>query len=501
MAVTPDLIQQNAQKYLGRPLSAAELQTQMDAAKYENPQQFQSRVDTHFANVAPPQAPGGGGGGEGDTGGFSFEFPAFPGLSPEEKALIASQQQLVQLQIGDLSRQSELNAALFPLQKQLSTAQLQFAADLFPQQKAMIQQLIQESQPSATQQEIQRLGDERALASLRGEPIPLSPQQTAQLDTIFNEQRRTGQQGIRQFAEEMAAGRGLRLSDTPIGDVALREAQNLESSLGAQRASAELGLQQSQQGFTEGVRQFQTGLQQQAFQNRLALAAGASNQPQTQALNTAPLISSLSGTLGSLASDRSAQAQYALGAAGIGIQGQQLALSAQQLRQQENQANLDRLSRERIAGLQFGPKPTVSPTTGQQIAAYAPAIAGLVNAGATLYGSGAFGGGGGYSTARVKKDITPLDPAEFKSAAEAKGLPLDGYDESLAALRATPITRWRYKWESERGLPHIGPILELAPPELSRDGLRISLLDYAGLQHAGLKALDRKVSRLEAERD
>ena len=36
-----------------------------------------------------------------------------------------------------------------------------------------------------------------------------------------------------------------------------------------------------------------------------------------------------------------------------------------------------------------------------------------------------------------------------------------------------------------------------ASPEISDDGVRVNTLDYLGLQHAALKAVDRRVARLE----
>ena len=75
----------------------------------------------------------------------------------------------------------------------------------------------------------------------------------------------------------------------------------------------------------------------------------------------------------------------------------------------------------------------------------------------------------------------------------------DEYDRALAKIRATPITRWRYRWEPATRRPHTGPILELAPEDIREDALHINLLDYAGLLHAAVKAVDRKVDRFAAQ--
>lgn len=92
------------------------------------------------------------------------------------------------------------------------------------------------------------------------------------------------------------------------------------------------------------------------------------------------------------------------------------------------------------------------------------------------------------STARVKKDITPLDT--------------DEYTKALGRVRDTPIVRYRYKWEDEQtgGAPHIGPILELSPEEIKHPNkVHVRMLDYLGLQHAAMKGLDKDVRKLAGQ--
>jgi hypothetical protein len=485
--ITEQDIREQYQAYTGREPTRSEVDQHLG----QEVPDIQAAAKQFFAPTptTPTRSSGGGG-----TEFPVFEFPEFPGPSAEETKMLEVQTQLIQLQMEDLRRQNTLNATLFPLQSQLAAAQLKYATQVFPKQAAMIDQLIRDAQPSTASKEIARLSEERALAALRGEPLPLSAAQTAQLDTIYGEAQRQGTADLRQFAEEMAASRGMAITDSPIGDVSLREASNLFQGLQASRAQATLDMGQSQQAFGEGVRQFQEGLKQQALQNRLALASGAANQPTLSAVNAAPLIGSFQGSLATQAQSRASEAQYGLGQAqyGLGLAG--LQFNQEQLMQQMNQANLDRISRERIAGMAYPGTALAGPnSTINNVATWAPVAAAGLTAAGQIFGPG------GYSTARVKKDITPLDAAEFKAAVQAKGLPLDAYDDALTALRDTPITRWRYTWEPDDSLPHIGPILELSPPELSRDGLRVDLLDYAGLTHAGLKALDRQVQRLEAK--
>lgn len=94
-------------------------------------------------------------------------------------------------------------------------------------------------------------------------------------------------------------------------------------------------------------------------------------------------------------------------------------------------------------------------------------------------------GGAAMSTAKVKKDIVPLDQDEYRKA--------------LKKLRDTPVTRWRYEWEPDDREPHIGPILELSPKEIRASDTHISLLDYLGLTHAAVKGLDREVRSLRRQ--
>jgi hypothetical protein len=107
-------------------------------------------------------------------------------------------------------------------------------------------------------------------------------------------------------------------------------------------------------------------------------------------------------------------------------------------------------------------------------------MGGASSAGGTLGAAAMMGGGG--SSAKLKKDILPLDP--------------DEYDRALMRLLDTPVVRYRYKWEPSDRTPHIGPIAELSPDEIRDGPLMIRLLDYSGLEHAAIKALNRKVDRL-----
>lgn len=127
-----------------------------------------------------------------------------------------------------------------------------------------------------------------------GGNISIDPEVRANVSRAFQSQRDLGNQELYRGAIEAAGARGLNLSDTPIGDPYLRNRALFESQLRGNEAASLLGLSegrfntneqtrrfQSEQGrmrdtqrqnFMSGLLNFQQALQQQAFQNRLALA-------------------------------------------------------------------------------------------------------------------------------------------------------------------------------------------------------------------------------------
>ena len=109
-------------------------------------------------------------------------------------------------------------------------------------------------------------------------PTGLSDIENQRLDTIFGEAAKRGEEDLLQFADELAGGRGLRLSDTPIAAPLLRERQRGLQGLESIRAQTGLDLQSRGLLAAQGLREFQEGLRQQAFQNRFALM-GQLTQP------------------------------------------------------------------------------------------------------------------------------------------------------------------------------------------------------------------------------
>ena len=366
---------------------------------------------------------GGGGGGDEEVT-MKTEVPP---KTEEELTLLRKQTELLDLQLTEIKRQNEALTEVFPAQKELLKAQ----TDAALQQVQLFKSAIPLLEPTDTQKEIQRLSDEKALAVLQGKAPQLSPEQQANVDQIYASAEAEGQRGLRRFSEELASSRGLSLTDTPVADVAVREARNLSQGLAGAKAAATLNVGQAQQQFDESVRQFQETLKQQAYQNRLSLIGRTPGSGQ-------PTL-----TTGGQPTQTFAAVSPLLGA----------------------------LSQERLAG-----------ATRTQTTSYNPGFFDYFSSILSSVG-GAAGGYAGGSSASLKTDIVPLDRDEYAVA--------------LRRLRDTPITRWRYHWDAPDRPKRIGPILELSPDEIKEDRLRLNVLSYAGLLHAGLKDVDRRVLALE----
>lgn len=443
------------------------------------------RVPDRFVwlNGQPYPVLAGGGGGRTTTTTVVQPAPK----SEEELALLRQQNQLISLQVEEVRRQNEAMAAVFPQQKALLEAQIRTAQTLAEAsarevkrleriaeaqvplmeeqvaiaraqlpfiaeqtaiarragalQEKLIERTLAELEGTPAEQEIRRLSNERALAILRGEPIPLSPEQERQLDELFGRAREEGQTSLRRFAEELAAGRGLRLADTPAAQVALEQERELEKSLAAARTAASLNLGTAREAFAESVRQFQENLRQQAFQNRLALTGQS-----VPFVNVQPV--------------------------GIPLPAQGAPIFATGLAGQ-------------TAGL-ITPLLNVlkAPATEIETKAFRPGGVDILQGVAGGLGTLAFGLGSLFkSSARFKRDIEPLD--------------VDEYERALRKVRETPVVRFRYKDESPRSPKRLGIVIETSPPEVTRDGLTLDMPSYTGLVLAGLKGLDRRVDRVE----
>ena len=262
-------------------------------------------------------------GGKGDT--TTVVQPA--ARTPEEIELLKKQNELLEIQLGEVRRQNEAYAEIFPQQKELLKSQVdigQAQLDIWKKTISMVeaettagrkagesdaeyrarQEGTAERQIALAEKslKLQELSTQRIEDVLSGKAPVLSAEQEAQIEKYYGAAKEQGQRDIRQFAEEMAASRGLRLTDTPIGAEVLGREKEFAQALEGAKAGAKLTLGQSEQAFTQGVAQFQESLRQQAFQNRLALMgrAGAPGLP----ASTGNISSLLSNALTSAAGGR-----------------------------------------------------------------------------------------------------------------------------------------------------------------------------------------------------
>ena len=374
-----------------------------------------------------------------------------PPKSEEELGLLRKQNELLDIQISEVKRQNDALASVFPAQTELLKQQTNLAiqlvesqkrqvateAELAPLQKQLVTEALEQLKETPAQKEIREVSEKRSLAILKGEAPPLAPGQQERIEKVFARAEEEAQASLRQFGEELAGARGLRLTDTPIGAELLEQGKDLASGLAAAKARTELDVGSAQQQFDETVAQFQQNLRQRAVENRLALIGRTASLPGL----------SPGGPM------------FGTGSAGS------LFTAINPL--------IDTLARERFAGA----------TRTESGRTRGPGFD-FAQAGVTLGAAGLIGAGGFFSSRKYKRAIAPLN--------------VDEHERALRRITETPIYRYRYKWEPDQGPPHIGPILETAPAEISDDGETVNLLDYAGLQHAAMKGLHKRVRREEA---
>ncbi len=383
---------------------------------------------------------------------------ALEGIFPEQQKLLAAQTEAAivgaEAQKLQISQFTELAKEQLPLLKAqlglgleqigLSREQLGISRKAGELQEQLISRALADLEGTPEEREIRTLSNQRALAILRGESPALLPGQQERINTVFGRAAEEAQAGLRSFGEDLAASRGLRVTDTPIGGELLRQGRELASSLGAAKAGAELNVGQTEQQFGEAVRQFQENLRQRAFQNRLALTGTGTGG----ATNALPLFA------GALSGGGGMSPVFATTTAPAAMAGAQ--------------GLLNTLTQERLAQ-------STQTTRTQQF----PGVLDYIRAAASVAGAAA-----GWSSARLKKHILPLD--------------LDEYEKARRTVAALPLARYRYKWEDDARTPHIGVIAELSPDEIRDGPFKINLMDLSGLTLAAVKGIDRRVDRMEA---
>jgi hypothetical protein len=374
--------------------------------------------------------------------------------SEEDKRLVEQQLQLGEFRLEELKRQREF--------------QSQFAEELRP----LLDLSLEQSQEALAEQ--RRLAPAReellqiALEDLRrgGQATPeqirlIEEAGSAALERGLIDIERFETGGFRTLREELAPGLGLRPSDTPIldrGAMLAAEAERQRGGLaqlirgGEAAARLQFPLAQSaqtqagalgQQNLAEATRQFQEQLRAQAFSNRLQAGATVSGLGLGLA-GTQSLV--LPGQPGGGIATTTTSGGGGLGLAGIGS----------------------------LAG------GVGSLLTGASAAGvFAPAAASGFGGGVTAAGLGALA----FSSRELKTDKAPVDE-----------------DVVLEKVAELPVESWRYK--SGLGLSderHIGTYAENFREGLGLgDGATLNLIDTTGVTFAAIKALDRKVKRLES---
>ena len=139
-------------------------------------------------------------------------------------------------------------------------------------QRAMQSQQQYESSPLFGQ--LQGLQGQAAtgLEGIMGGQQLLQPAQQQALQQYYQSIMQPQMDQMRQVAGQEAARRGMTISDSPIGGDFLRQMANYQAQMGGQQAGSALQLQGQNQNMYQNVLNFGQQLQQNANQNRLALA-------------------------------------------------------------------------------------------------------------------------------------------------------------------------------------------------------------------------------------
>ena len=168
-------------------------------------------------------------------------------------------------------------------------------------QRAMTQQ--QQYEGSQGYQQAQQLGTQAGgllQQDMAGGSL-ISPAQQQALQQYFQSIMAPQQQQMQQTASQEAARRGMTIADSPIGNGYLQQLANYNAQMGGQQAGQALQLQQNNRGMQQNLMGLGQQLQQNASQNRLALAQaqpgsyGLGNQLAQQRIQSAPTTTVQSG--------------------------------------------------------------------------------------------------------------------------------------------------------------------------------------------------------------
>jgi hypothetical protein len=110
------------------------------------------------------------------------------------------------------------------------------------------------------------------LQGIMGGQQLITPAQQQALSQYYQSLMTPALQQMQQTASQEAARRGMTISDSPIGGDYLRQLANYQAQMGGQQAGSALQLSGQNQGLYQNVLNFGQQLQQNAANNRLALA-------------------------------------------------------------------------------------------------------------------------------------------------------------------------------------------------------------------------------------
>lgn len=225
----------------------------------DHPEWFSTVTRIHAA------AEGKGGGGGGTT--TSTTVVNVPGKTSEEIEL-----DKINLEIAKSQREQLRVQGAFENAEAVLASNLAGFEDL--DTPTFRGQLEQAAKDRTEQRSFTELINRQLKGRLTGEAF-LTPTEQSTLDKLYGSAQARGEEDLLKFGEEISSQRGLRPSDSPIGNELVRERGRLALGLESAKASSTLDLVQGQKNFEESIRQFQEGLRQQAFENRLSLASAA----------------------------------------------------------------------------------------------------------------------------------------------------------------------------------------------------------------------------------
>lgn len=140
--------------------------------------------------------------------------------------------------------------------------------------RAEQERLAYEASPLKAIQDANQLKANQLLqAKLTGTAPILSPEEEANLNTIYGTAQARGEEDLLRYAQEIAGARGMTTADSPIGNEALRQRRLFGESLNAQKLSSMFDLGNAQTAFAQQQQAFGDQLKQQAFLNRMAMAS------------------------------------------------------------------------------------------------------------------------------------------------------------------------------------------------------------------------------------